>query len=79
MHIKALIVTQVHIDHIGRIPYLLAVSFKGPIYCTEPSGALFPLVLEDAFTIGFTRNRSLIERFLKTLQQRVVQLPYGQW
>ena len=29
VHIAALIVTHVHIDHVGRIPYLLAAGFKG--------------------------------------------------
>jgi len=47
-HIKALVVTHVHIDHVGRIPYLLAAGFKGPIICSEPSAVLLPLVLEDA-------------------------------
>jgi metallo-beta-lactamase family protein len=32
-HIKALVVTHVHIDHVGRIPYLLAAGFTGPILC----------------------------------------------
>ncbi|HET8849533.1 MAG TPA: MBL fold metallo-hydrolase, partial [Marinobacter sp.] len=26
-HIQALVVTHVHIDHVGRIPYLLAAGF----------------------------------------------------
>jgi len=78
-HIKALVVTHVHIDHVGRIPYLLSAGFDGPIFCSEPSAALLPLVLEDAVKIGFTRNRSLIERFLKILQQRIILVPYGQW
>jgi metallo-beta-lactamase family protein len=39
-HIKALVVTHVHIDHVGRIPYLLAAGFDGPIICTEPSAHL---------------------------------------
>ena len=30
--VKALIVTHVHIDHVGRIPYLLAAGFTGPLY-----------------------------------------------
>jgi len=57
-HVQALVVTHVHIDHVGgRIPYLLAAGFKGPIYCSEPSALLLPLVLEDALKIGFTRNQ----------------------
>lgn len=59
-HIKALIVTHVHIDHVGRIPYLLAAGFDGPIICSEPSAILLPLVLEDALKVGVTRNNNLL-------------------
>jgi len=78
-HIKALIVTHVHIDHVGRIPHLLAAGFKGPIYCTEPSAKLLPLVLEDAVKVGFTRNKALIARFVNTLKEYIVPVPYGKW
>ncbi len=78
-HIKALVVSHVHIDHVGRIPYLLAAGFEGPIYCSEPSALLLPLVLEDAVKVGFTRDRRLVERFLKRLQKMIVPLPYGRW
>lgn len=78
-HIKALVVTHVHIDHVGRIPYLLAAGFSGPIICSEPSAVLLPLVLEDAIKVGFTRNRQLINRFLKKIKQQIQPLPYGKW
>ena len=77
--IDALVVTHVHIDHVGRIPYLLAAGFSGPVYCSEPSAKLLPLVLEDALKIGFTRNQQLIERFLKQIKQQIQPLPYKQW
>jgi len=77
--IKALIVTHCHIDHVGRIPYLMAAGFDGPIYCTEPTAKLLPLVLEDAVKIGFTKNRQLIDKFLKVLTNRIIAVPYGQW
>ncbi len=43
--VQALIVTHCHIDHVGRIPYLLAAGFTGPIYATEATAALLPLAM----------------------------------
>lgn len=78
-HIRALIVTHVHIDHVGRIPYLLAAGFEGPIICSEPSALMLPEILEDALKIGFTRDRNLVERVLGLIRSRIVPLPYNQW
>ena len=77
--VQALLVTHCHIDHVGRIPYLMAAGFKGPIYCSEPTAELLPLVLEDAVEIGFTRNKGFIRKFLKLLQSRIISVPYNQW
>src|SRR5690554_3002544 len=77
--VLALIVTHVHIDHIGRLPYLLAAGYTGPILCSVPSARLLPLVIEDALRIGFTRDKALIERFLAEVSERLVPLDYRQW
>jgi metallo-beta-lactamase family protein len=77
--IKALVATHVHIDHVGRIPYLLAAGFKGPILCSEPSAKLLPIVLEDAFKLGFSRDQKQVERYLKLIEQRIIALPYKTW
>ncbi|CAM3863686.1 MBL fold metallo-hydrolase RNA specificity domain-containing protein [Rheinheimera salexigens] len=78
-HIKALIVTHVHIDHVGRIPYLLAAGFTGPIYCTEASATLLPLVLEDALKVGVTRDNALIKSFLAKIHRQLVPCKFKQW
>ncbi|MYM62854.1 MBL fold metallo-hydrolase RNA specificity domain-containing protein [Pseudomaricurvus sp. HS19] len=78
-HIRALVVTHVHIDHVGRIPYLLAAGFRGPIICSRPSAIMLPEILEDALRIGFTRDRRLIERVLGAIRSRIVPLAYNQW
>ena len=78
-HLRALVVTHVHIDHVGRIPYLLAAGFDGPIICSEPSAIMLPEILEDALKIGFTRDRALIERVLGLIRSRLVPVPYEQW
>jgi metallo-beta-lactamase family protein len=77
--IQALLLTHVHIDHVGRLPYLLAAGYRGPILCSPASAELLPLVLEDALAVGFTRNRRLIEQVLTVLRQRIVPVPYAQW
>ncbi|MGM3387979.1 MBL fold metallo-hydrolase [Stutzerimonas stutzeri] len=77
--IKALIVTHVHIDHVGRIPNLLAAGFEGPILCSEPSAQLLPIVLEDAFRLSISRDQQQLERYLKVVEQRIIALPYREW
>lgn len=77
--VQALIVTHCHIDHVGRIPYLLAAGFKGPIYATTATAALLPLVIEDALKVGVTRNQSIIRACLKLLKNQLVPLEYKQW
>ncbi len=77
--VKALIVTHCHIDHVGRIPYLLAAGFNGPIYATTATANLLPLVIEDALKVGVTRNESIIRACLKRLKRQLVPLEYKHW
>jgi len=74
--IAALVVTHVHIDHAGRIPWLLAAGYKGPIICSEPSTSLLPIVLEDAFRLAVTRRRDVVDNYLRMVRKRLVPLPY---
>lgn len=77
--IHALIVTHVHLDHIGRIPYLIAAGFNEPIYCSPPTAKLLPLMMEDALRVGVTKNKRLIERFLQELRRFIRPMPYYEW
>lgn len=77
--LKALIFTHVHIDHVGRISYLLAAGYIGPIFGSEPSAKLLPIVLEDAFQLGCSRDSKEIARYLKLVEQRLHPLPNNQW
>jgi metallo-beta-lactamase family protein len=72
--VKALLVTHCHIDHVGRIPYLLAAGFTGPIYATKATALLLPLVIEDAIKVGVTRNRSIIRSVMERFESQLVAI-----
>ncbi|MFG0826870.1 MBL fold metallo-hydrolase RNA specificity domain-containing protein [Pseudomonas sp. CJQ_7] len=77
--IQALVITHVHMDHIGRIPALLAAGYRGPILCSVPSAKLLPLVLEDAYKLGISSDPVQVDRYLALLQRLIVPLAYEQW
>jgi len=45
---EAMILTHTHLDHIGRVPRLVANGFSGPIFCTPPTVELAEVLLKDA-------------------------------
>ncbi|MEL7337723.1 MAG: MBL fold metallo-hydrolase, partial [Planctomycetota bacterium] len=73
--IESLLLTHVHIDHVGRLPYLMAAGYQGPIYCSEPTAKMLPLTMEDAIKIGFTRKQRMIDAFLESLESRLCDRP----
>lgn len=75
----ALIITHVHLDHVGRIPALLAAGYRGPILCTEPSAKLLPLVLEDAYRLGISNDPAHVSRYLELVSTLLAPLPFEQW
>ncbi len=77
--VEALIITHCHIDHAGRIPWLLAAGFEGPIYCSKPTAKLLPLMLEDAAKIGITRDKKIIKKLVTKVTSMFRPLDYQQW
>lgn len=77
--VHALIATHVHVDHIGRLPWLIAAGFRHKVHCTEPSALLMPTVLEDAFMVGIKRDATLAESFVSKVAGMLVGHPYKQW
>ncbi|MUK61382.1 MBL fold metallo-hydrolase [Aliivibrio fischeri] len=78
-HLKALILTHTHIDHIGRLPWLLAKGFKQPIYCTPATAELVPLMLDDGLKLQLGLNKGQRERVLALIKKQIKPIPYNQW
>jgi len=50
--LDALVLSHAHIDHIGRVPLLVARGFRGPIWLQQASADLLPVMLLDAASLA---------------------------
>ncbi|KAF1692710.1 MBL fold metallo-hydrolase RNA specificity domain-containing protein [Pseudoxanthomonas koreensis] len=50
--LDALVLSHAHIDHIGRVPLLVARGFRGPVFLQRATADLLPVMLEDAASLA---------------------------
>ncbi len=56
-HLDCVIISHFHLDHCGALPYMSEmVGFDGPIYMTQPTKAICPILLEDYRKITVDRK-----------------------
>jgi len=77
-NIAAVILTHVHIDHVGRIPWLLSKGYSGPIYLTLASARLLPEVLGDAMKFSSQFDEALRQSLLRRLKQQLNPCHYDE-
>ncbi|MGR5177866.1 MBL fold metallo-hydrolase [Vibrio mediterranei] len=77
--IQGIVLTHAHIDHIGRIPWLMAAGYRGPIYCTPATAYLVPLMLFDALKLQSGLRSAQIETWIELVSQYLRPIAYGTW
>ena len=50
--LDALVLSHAHIDHVGRVPQLVARGFRGPVFAQEATAELMPIMLLDAASLA---------------------------
>jgi metallo-beta-lactamase family protein len=46
--LDAIVITHAHVDHTGYLPRVVALGFKGPVYCSKGTAELLKLLLPDS-------------------------------
>lgn len=54
--IDYILLTHAHIDHSGKIPYLVKKGFKGKVICTKPTKDLCDIILPDS---GYIQQKKM--------------------
>ena len=91
--VDAIVLTHTHLDHIGRVPRLVKLGFRGPIFCTPPTRELAEILLLDAAHLqledaeylnrkGLTKHQPALPLFDESDVQETMKLvrpvPLGQ-
>ncbi len=83
--VDAIVLTHTHLDHIGRVPRLVKLGFRGSIFCTPPTQALAEILLQDAAHLqkedaeylnrkGLTKHSPALPLFEETDVQEAMKL-----
>ena len=87
--LSALVLSHAHIDHAGRIPFLVRNGFDSPIYCTPATRDLSAIMLMDSASIQERDAEHLARRgkaFVEPLYEKkdvtrtmelMIGVPYG--
>ncbi|MFV0447996.1 MAG: MBL fold metallo-hydrolase [Vibrio sp.] len=78
-NVKALVLTHAHIDHIGRLPWLIAQEFNQPIYCTKATAELVPLMLDDGLKIQQGLTLEARKPIIEAITRLLHPVDYYRW
>jgi metallo-beta-lactamase family protein len=74
--IDYLFLTHAHIDHIGRLPELIAAGFRGQIICSHATKALIIPLLKDALSFqDYTEDQK--RKLITSVQDLSLGFDYG--
>ena len=72
--IAAVIITHSHIDHVGLVPYLWKIGYRGPIYATFETILISQIMLHDAGHIQETDTNKFNSKRARTRKSKIEPL-----
>jgi len=78
--IDAVIVSHAHLDHVGLVPYLYKMGYRGPVYMTAPTRDIASLLALDLIGVAYKKAESPIYRAedIKEMVRHSITLDYGE-
>jgi len=79
-NLDAVIISHAHLDHVGFIPYLFRIGWRGPVYLTEPTRDIAALVLLDYLKVSNKQSKNPIftSKEIKLFLKHSITLNYSE-
>jgi len=80
LELDAIVITHAHLDHIGFVPYLFRLGWRGPVYLTEPTRDIGALSMLDYIKVSKMQGRSILyeAKDIKEFLKHTYTLSYGE-
>jgi len=78
--IDAVILSHAHLDHVGLLPYLFKLGYKGPVYMTSPTRDVAALLALDFIGVAYKQAESPIysSKDIKEMVKHSICLNYNE-
>jgi len=78
--LDAIIVTHSHTDHVGFVPFLYKMGYRGPVYFTQPGRDIGCLIALDYISVAQKQGRKAIYGSvdIKEMVKHSISLEYGE-
>jgi hypothetical protein len=78
--IDAIILTHAHLDHMGLVPFIYKMGYKGPIYMTAPTRDIAALLALDFVGVAYKQAAAPLYRAedIKEMVKHSICLEYGE-
>ncbi len=78
--LDAVIITHAHLDHVGLLPYLYKMGYKGPVYMTSPTRDIAALLALDFIGVAYKQATKPLfsSTDIKEMVKHSICLNYGE-
>ncbi len=78
--IDAIVISHAHLDHVGLVPYLYKMGYKGPIYMTSPTRDIASLMALDFIGVAYKQASSPLysSKDIKEMVKHSIVLDYNE-
>jgi len=78
--VDAVIISHAHLDHVGLLPYLYKMGYKGPVYMTAPSRDIAALLSLDFIGVAYKQAAAPIfdSKDIKEMVKHSICLNYNE-
>ncbi len=78
--LDAVIISHAHLDHVGLLPYLYKMGYRGPVYMTEPTRDIAALISLDFIGVAYKQAVEPLfsSKDVKEMVKHSICLNYGE-